>query len=78
MNQLFNGGSRVHRGLRPMPTFELTGALAPGLLWPQGLTEMAPTRRGASGDPHHKLQQQQGDEDRADDDGPKRRRVGAR
>jgi hypothetical protein len=60
-----------------MPAHELIGALALRWLRPWGLTEMAPTRRGASGDPHHELQQQRGDEDRADDDGPKWQWVGA-
>jgi hypothetical protein len=55
MNRSFNGGARVHRGLRLTPTSELIGAHAPRQLRPRGLTGMASTQRGASGEPHQGL-----------------------
>jgi hypothetical protein len=54
-NQSFDGGSRVHRGLRLTPASELVGAHAPGRLRPRGLTGMDSTQRWASKEPHRGL-----------------------
>jgi hypothetical protein len=57
MNWSFDGGSRVHRGLRLTPVSELVGSHARGWLRPRGLAGMASTQRGASGEPHRGLLQ---------------------
>jgi hypothetical protein len=68
MNTVNRVSRTVHHGLRLTSASELTGAHTPGRLRLRGLNRVTSTRRGASEDPHHELQQQRGDEDKADND----------